>query len=45
MIPVAHIGGMPVEELLPALGGPVGGLLAVRAWLAVSLRRNESEDR
>jgi len=45
MIPVAHVGGMPVEELLPAFGGPVGGLLMVRAWLAVSFHRRAKENR
>ncbi|HWT90366.1 MAG TPA: hypothetical protein VN179_04555 [Solirubrobacterales bacterium] len=41
MIPVAHIGGVPLEELLPALAGPGAGLLAARAWLALHLRRRE----
>jgi hypothetical protein len=41
MIPLAHIGGMPLEELLPALAGPGAGLLAARAWLALRLRRRE----
>jgi hypothetical protein len=45
MIPFAHIGGMPVEELLPTLVGPGAGLLVVRAWLAVSLRRRQNRDR
>jgi uncharacterized membrane protein YgdD (TMEM256/DUF423 family) len=47
MIPFAHVAGMPVEELLPSLAGPVGGLLMVRAWLAVSVRRdrNREQDR
>jgi hypothetical protein len=41
----AHVAGMPLEELLPSLGGPAAGLLVVRAWLAVSLRRREGRDR
>ena len=41
MIALAHIGGVPLEELLPALAGPAGGLLAARAWLALHLRRRE----
>jgi hypothetical protein len=47
VIPLAHVAGMPVEELLPSLAGPVGGLLMVRAWLAVSVRRdrNREQDR
>lgn len=41
MIPLAHIGGVPLEELLPALAGLAGGLLAARAWLSLHLRRQE----
>jgi hypothetical protein len=41
----AHVAGMPVEELLPSLGGPAAGLLAARAWLAVSLRRRKDGHR
>lgn len=41
---VAHIAGMPVEELLPSLAGPVGGLVMVRAWLAVSVRRDRNRE-
>lgn len=39
MIALAHIGGVPLEELLPALAGPGAGLLATRAWLIMRLRR------
>lgn len=35
----AHLGSVPLEEALPALAGTGGGLLLVRAWLAVHLRR------
>jgi len=42
---VAHVGGMPLEELLPSLAGAGTGLLVARAWLAVQLRRRESRDR
>ncbi len=41
MIPLGHIAGMPLEELLPALAGPAGGLLATRAWLALRFKRRE----
>ena len=39
MIP--HIGGVPLEELLPsAVGAGAGaGLLVVRVWLMLRLRR------
>ena len=39
MTVLAHIGGVPVEELLPAAAGVGGALLAARAWMAVHLRR------
>ena len=38
---IAHIGGVPVEELLPALSAG-GGLVVARAWIwcsAVRARR------
>jgi len=41
MISLAHVGGVPLEELLPALAGPGAGLLLTRAWLALHLRRRE----
>ncbi len=40
MILLAHVGGLPLEELLPALAGPGAGLLAARAWLNLQLRRD-----
>jgi hypothetical protein len=45
VIPLAHVAGMPVEELLPLVAGPGAGLLAVRAWVAMSLRRRDEEGR
>jgi len=39
MTPLAHVGGVPVEELLPALASTGGSLLAARAWLNLHLRR------
>jgi len=44
MIPFAHVGGMPLEELLPALAGPGAGLLAARAWLNLRLRRDQPRE-
>ena len=38
MIPFAHVGGVPVEEMLPAVGGPGVALVMARAWLALHLR-------
>jgi hypothetical protein len=41
VIVIAHVGGVPVEEVLPALAGTSTGLLVVRAWLTVRLRRRQ----
>ncbi len=40
MIPLAHVAGLPLEELLPALAGSGASLLAARAWLNLQLRRD-----
>jgi hypothetical protein len=45
VIPLAHIAGLPVEELLPMIAGPGGGLLAVRAWITMKTRRREESGR
>jgi hypothetical protein len=42
---LAHVAGMPVEELVPSLAGPATGLLVARAWLALSLRRRKDGGR
>jgi hypothetical protein len=36
---IAHVGGVPLEETLPALAGTSTGLLVVRAWLSLRVRR------
>jgi hypothetical protein len=36
---IAHVGALPLEEVLPVLTGAGSGLLAVRAWIAPRLRR------
>jgi hypothetical protein len=36
---IAHVGGVPVEEILPTLAGTSAGLLLARAWLMLRLRR------
>jgi hypothetical protein len=44
VIVIAHVGGVPVEELLPSVTG-AGGLLLVRVWLMLRLRhRREPEE-
>jgi hypothetical protein len=40
VIPLAHVGGMPLEELVPALAGSGASLLAARVWLNLRLRRD-----
>ena len=37
---IAHIGGMPIEEMVPALTGAGTGILAARAWIMVRVRRH-----
>ena len=44
MIPFAHVGGVPIEEMLPAVGGPGVALVMARAWLALHLRRRRRRD-
>lgn len=43
MIPLGHVAGLPLEELLPSLAGAGGGLLVVRAWIAIRWREREEE--
>jgi hypothetical protein len=42
---VAHVAGVPVEEILPTLAGTGTGLLVARAWLTVRLRRRHEPGR
>jgi hypothetical protein len=37
VIVIAHVGGVPLEEMLPSAAG--AGLLLARAWLMLRLRR------
>ena len=41
MIVIAHVGGVPAEELLPTLAGTGTGLLIARAWVMLRLRRRQ----
>jgi hypothetical protein len=36
---IAHVGGVPLEEILPTLAGAGTGLVVARAWLMLRLRR------
>jgi len=40
---MAHVGGVPLEEILPWATGPGAGLLVVRAWLMLRLRSLREE--
>ena len=39
VIVIAHVGGVPVEEMIPALAGTGTALLVARAWLMLRVRR------
>jgi hypothetical protein len=41
---IAHIGALPLEELLPVLSGVGTGLLAVRAWIVPRGRRRRDSE-
>jgi hypothetical protein len=34
---IAHVGGVPLEEMLPTLAGTSSGLLVARVWLMLHL--------
>jgi hypothetical protein len=36
---IAHVGGVPVEEVVPSIAGAGAGLLLARVWLMLHLRR------
>jgi hypothetical protein len=36
---MAHVGVVPLEEVLPSITGAGAGLLLARAWLMLHLRR------
>ena len=44
---IAHVGGVPVEELLPPFltAGGAAGLLVVRSWVGLRLRRRRGSRR
>jgi hypothetical protein len=42
---IAHIGALPLEEVLPVLAGAGSGLLAVRAWVMLRVRRRRESGR
>jgi hypothetical protein len=36
---IAHVGGVPLEEILQSVTGAGAGLLLARAWIMLRLRR------
>ena len=36
---IGHIGGVPLEEILPSATGAGAGLVVARAWIMLRLRR------
>jgi hypothetical protein len=36
---IAHIAGVPLEEVLPSAGGTAMALLVARGWILLGLRR------
>ena len=42
---IAHIAGVPLEEVLPSLIGGGTGLLIARAWVILHLRRGPDRNR
>jgi hypothetical protein len=36
---IAHLGALPLDELVPTLAASSTGLLAVRAWMTLRVRR------
>ena len=39
---IAHVGGVPLEEILPSVPGAGAGLLMARAYLMLRLRRRRA---
>jgi hypothetical protein len=41
---IAHVGGVPVEEVVPSVAGVGASLLLARVWLMLHLRRRREPD-
>jgi hypothetical protein len=41
---IAHVAGMPVEEMLPSVSGAGAVLVLARVWLVFHLRRRDPGD-
>jgi hypothetical protein len=42
---LAHVGGVPVEELIPTAAGAGTALLVARAWVSLRLRARRDRRR
>jgi hypothetical protein len=42
---LAHVAGVPVEELIPTVAGAGSALLLARGWVMLRLRRLGERDR
>jgi hypothetical protein len=42
---IAHVGGVPFEEVLPSVIGGGAGLLVARGWIILHLRRRRDHRR
>ena len=42
---IAHVGGVPLEEMLPTLTGGAAGLLVARGWMMLRLRRQREQEK
>ena len=42
---IAHVGGVPLEEMLPSVTGAATSLLLARAWLMLHLRRRQEPEK
>jgi hypothetical protein len=41
---IAHVAGVPLEELMPLVSGAGAALVLARAWMALHLRAGESRE-
>ena len=41
---IAHVGGVPLEELFPSAAGAGAALVLARAWMTLHLRRRREPD-
>ena len=41
---IAHVGGVPLEELSPSAAGAGAALVLARAWMTLHLRRRREPD-